>query len=281
MTARCGVASYSGTMLIAQISDCHIVDPGEMFAERTDSANGLHRAIETLLGLPSLPDLVLLTGDLVNDGTSSQYDRLLDLLRPLAGIPLLPIPGNHDDRGELRDRFPTTLPAGRADDPLDLVYDIGPVRVIALDTTIPGRHDGDLTDDQLRWLDDHLMRAPDRPTIIAQHHPPIISGMVAMDEACGFAAHDREAVVLNRHRHVEAVVSGHLHRSLQRRYAGTVSITCPSTAGGLALGLDGEPVHYTTEPTGLLLHHWRDHFGLVSHLVPVGDFESWSPSWAT
>ncbi len=281
MMARAGGGSYSGAMLIAQISDCHIVDPGELFAERTDSADGLRRAIETLLGLPSMPDLVLLTGDLVNDGTPSQYDHLLDLLGPLDGIPLLPIPGNHDDRGELRARFPTALPAGGADDPLDLVHDLGPIRLIALDTTIPGRHDGDLSDGQLSWLDEQLTLSPDRPTIVAQHHPPISSGMVAMDEACGFAAHDREAEVLNRHTHVEAVVSGHLHRSLQRRYAGTVSITCPSTAGGLALGLDGGPVHYTTEPTGFLLHHWRDRVGLVSHLFPVGQFESWSPSWAT
>jgi 3',5'-cyclic AMP phosphodiesterase CpdA len=172
------------------------------------------------------------------------------------------------------------LPSGSDDEPIDVVHDVGTVRVVALDTTIPGRHDGDLTDRQLVWLDEQLGRAPERPTIVAQHHPPISSGMVWMDEMCGFAAADREAVVIGRHQHVEAVVSGHLHRSLQRRYAGTVSITCPSTAGALALGLRGGPVEYTTEPTGLLLHHWRENAGLVSHLVPLGDFESWSPAWS-
>jgi 3',5'-cyclic AMP phosphodiesterase CpdA len=267
-------------MLIAQISDCHIVDPGELFAERTDSAEGLRRAIETIRGLPIAPDLVLLTGDLVNDGTPAQYDHLVELLDDL-GVPMLPIPGNHDDRQQLRARFATTLPAGDADEPLDVVYDVGPLRVVALDTTIPGRHDGDLTEQQLSWLDEQLGHAPDRPTIVAQHHPPISSGIVWMDETCGFAASDREAEVLRRHAHVEAVVSGHLHRSLQRRYAGTVSITCPSTAGALALALAGGTVEYSTEPTGFLLHHWRDAAGLVSHVVPVGHFESWSPSWAT
>lgn len=267
-------------MLIAQISDCHIGDPGSLFADRTDSADGLRRAIETIVDLPVAPDLVLLTGDLVDDGTASQYDRLLELLGGLR-IPVLPIPGNHDDRRQLRNRFPTILPSGSDDEPIDVVHDVGPIRVVALDTTIPGRHDGDLTDRQLVWLDEQLGRAPERPTIVAQHHPPISSGIVWMDEMCGFAATDREAVVLGRHRHVEAVVSGHLHRSLQRRYAGTLSITCPSTAGALALGLGGGPVEYTTEPTGLLLHHWREHAGLVSHLVPLGDFESWSPAWST
>jgi 3',5'-cyclic AMP phosphodiesterase CpdA len=267
-------------MLIAQISDCHIVDPGSMFADRTDSAEGLRRAVDTIVDLPIAPDLVLLTGDLVNDGTPSQYDHLLELLGGLQ-IPMLPIPGNHDDRRQLRSRFPTMLPSGSDDEPIDVVHDVGPVRVVALDTTIPGRHDGDLTDRQLAWLDEQLGRAPDRPTIVAQHHPPISSGMVWMDAMCGFAAADREAVVIGRHRQVEAVVSGHLHRSLQRRYAGTVSITCPSTAGALALGLRGGLVEYTTEPTAFLLHHWRENAGLVSHLVPVGDFESWSPAWVT
>jgi 3',5'-cyclic AMP phosphodiesterase CpdA len=266
-------------MLIAQISDCHIVDPGSMFADRTDSAEGLRRAVDTIVNLPIAPDLVLLTGDLVNDGTASQYDHLLELLGGLQ-IPMLPIPGNHDDRRQLRSRFPTMLPSGSDDEPIDVVHDVGPIRIVALDTNIPGRHDGDLTRRQLAWLDEQLGRAPDRPTIVAQHHPPISSGMVWMDEMCGFAAADREAVVIGRHQHVEAVVSGHLHRSLQRRYAGTVSITCPSTAGALALGLRGGPVEYTTEPTGLLLHHWRENAGLVSHLVPLGDFESWSPAWS-
>lgn len=272
--------SYSGEMLIAQISDCHIVDRGELFAERTNSADGLRRAVETVNRLPITPDLVLLTGDLVNDGTPSQYDHLVDLLDGLA-IPLLPIPGNHDDRQQLRARYPATLPAGDADEPLDVVYDAGRVRIVALDTTIPGRHDGDLSDGQLRWLDEQLGRDPDRPTIVAQHHPPVSSGVVWMDEACGFAAGDREADVLRRHSNVEAVVSGHLHRSLQRRYAGTVSITCPSTAGSLALGLEGGPVSYTTEPTGVLVHHWREGIGLVSHVVPIGSFETWTPTWAS
>lgn len=273
-------ASYSGRMLIAQISDCHIVDPNELFAERTNSADGLRRAIETLQRLPVPPDLVLLTGDLVNDGTPSQYDHLVELLGGL-DVPLLPIPGNHDDRQQLRERFSTVLPPGDPDEPIDVVYDLDALRVVALDTTIPGRHDGALSDDQLDWLDARLAEVPDTPTIVAQHHPPVSSGIVWMDADNGFASGGREEEVLRRHGHVEAVVSGHLHRSFQRRFAGTVSITCPSTAGSVGLALFGGPVEYTTEPTAMLLHHWRDDAGLVSHVLPVGPFDSWSPSWAT
>ncbi len=267
-------------MLIAQISDCHIVDRGDLFADRVDSAAGLRCAIEAINGLGGRPDMVLLTGDLVNDGTPSQYDHLCELLDALH-LPLLPIPGNHDDRQELRARFGNVLPPGGPDDPVDVVHDVGPLRIIGLDTTIPGHHDGALSDAQLAWLDMQLAAAPERPTILAQHHPPVESGIVWMDETCGFASGEREAEVVRRHAQVEAVVSGHLHRSFQRRYASTISVTCPSTASQLALALDGGPVEYTTQPTGLLLHHWRAGQGLVSHVMPSGTHEAWSPSWDT
>jgi 3',5'-cyclic AMP phosphodiesterase CpdA len=275
---RADRAPYSGEMLIAQISDSHIVDRGELFAERVDSAAGLRAAIDTVNALETQPDLVLLTGDLVNDGTGSQYDHLVELLDGLRA-PVLPLPGNHDDRRHLRSSFGAALPAGGPDDPIDLVHDVGAMRVIALDTTIPGRQDGALTGGQLEWLDAQLAAAPERPTIVAQHHPPHASGIAWMDDMCGFASGDDEADVIRRHDHVEAVVSGHLHRALQRRYAGSVSITCPSTASPLALALDGGPVEYTDQPTGFLLHHWRPEQGLVSHVVSVGDYEAWSPPW--
>lgn len=266
-------------MLIAQLSDCHIVDRGEPFADRVDSAAGLRAAIATVNELETMPDLVLLTGDLVNHGTASQYDHLVELLGEL-DCPILPLPGNHDDRRELRERFPI-LPSGGPDDPIDLVHDVGPIRIVALDTTIPGRHDGRLTDAQLQWLDRQLAANADRPTIVAQHHPPITSGVAWMDHGAGFASGDREAEVLRRHDHVEAVVSGHLHRAFQRRYAGTIAVTCPSTASQLALDLVGSVPIYSAEPTGLLLHHWRDGCGLTSHVIPIGVHDSWSPSWAT
>jgi 3',5'-cyclic AMP phosphodiesterase CpdA len=266
-------------MLIAQISDCHIVDPGSLFADRIDSAAGLRAAVETINDLELAPDLVLATGDLVNDGTSAQYDHLQELLADLRA-PFVPMPGNHDDRTELRRRFPAVLRDGAADEPLDFTLDLGPVRLVCLDTTIPGRHDGHLTASQLDWLDHELSSAPERPTIVAQHHPPVSSGVIWMDERCGFQGGDNEAAVLGRHPQVEAVVSGHLHRAFHSRYAGTVAVTCPSTACQLALGLATEATRYSAEPTGFALHHWRADVGLTSHIVPTGMFDTWAPSWA-
>ena len=266
-------------VLIAQISDCHIVDPGDPFVSRVDSAAGLRAAVETINTLALQPDLVLGTGDLVNDGTTPQYDHLQSVLADLRA-PFVPLPGNHDDRTELRRRYPDVVPAGSPDEPIDFVVDGHDVLVVAIDTTIPGRHEGTLRDPQLTWLDRQLA-ATDRPVIVAQHHPPLPSGVGSMDELCGFDASERLAAVLGRHRHVEAVVCGHLHRAYQHRFAGTIAVVCPSTASQLALELGGGATRYTSEPTGLLLHHWRPEVGLTSHVVPLGTYESWLPDWAT
>ena len=265
-------------MLIAQISDCHIVEPGRLFVDRVDSAAGLRATVASINALELQPDVVLATGDLVNDGTAVQYDHFDALVAELRA-PLVPLPGNHDDRGELRRRHPGLLPGGDDDTPIDHVLDAGAVRIVCLDTTIPDRHDGRLTRAQLAWLDATLAGAPDRPTLVAQHHPPLPSGMVWMDRHCSFDGGDGEAEVIGRHPHVVAVVSGHLHRSLHARFGGTIGVTCPSTACQMALGLVGEYIRYTSEPTAFALHHWRDGGALTSHTVPVGHFDTWSPTW--
>ncbi len=264
-------------MLIAQITDCHIVEPDGLMADRVDPASGLRAAIDLINRLNPLPDLVLATGDLVNDGGATQYDHLDSMLRALS-MPVLAIAGNHDDRTELRSRF-TDLPKGGPDDTIDYVVDDFPVRLIGLDTSIPGRHDGRVTTDQMIWLDRQLSAARERPTIIFQHHPPFASGIPWMDRDAGFTGAELEASVLRRHEHVEAIVCGHVHRAIHHRFAGTVASSCPSTAVQLALDLSGAVPSYTNEPSAIALHQYTDGV-LNSHIVPVVVADRWSPSWA-
>ena len=264
-------------MLIAQITDCHIVEPGGSMADRVDPADGLRRAITLINALDPQPDLVLATGDLVNDGTAAQYDHLLSLLGQLLA-PLLAIPGNHDDRTEMRHRF-AQLPAGGPLDPIDFVVDDHELRLICLDTTIPGRHDGRLTADQIAWLDDQLAADGERPTLIVQHHPPFPSGLPQMDRECGFVGAELEAGVLRRYGNVEAVLCGHLHRSIHRRFGGTVASSCPSTAVQLALDFNDRQIQYTDEPAAVALHQFSGG-AINSHLAPICSADRWVPSWA-
>jgi 3',5'-cyclic AMP phosphodiesterase CpdA len=264
-------------MLIAHLTDCHVVEPGALVADRVDTAAALRRAVAVIRTMEPRPEVVLATGDLVNDGRPGQYDHLMALLEPL-DQPVLPIPGNHDVRSEVRARFPV-VPDGPDDAPVDYVVDDHPVRLIGLDTSIVGSHAGRLSDRQLAWLDERLGEAPERPTLLFQHHPPFRSGIAHMD-AMGLDGIERLASVLVRYRNVEAVVCGHLHRAIQARFAGTIASCWPSTGAQLALQLTDGPIRYTSEPAAVALHRWDPAGGFTSHLVPVVDREEWTPAWA-
>jgi 3',5'-cyclic AMP phosphodiesterase CpdA len=265
-------------VLIAQITDCHVVADGELVADRVDSAAALARTVEQINALPTRPDLVVATGDLVNDGRAREYDRFQELIAGLAP-PLVLLPGNHDDRSELRARYPE-LPRGGPDDPIDRVLDLGPLRLVLVDTQVPGRIGGAISAAQVGWLDEVLTAAPDRPTVVFQHHPPFATGIGFMD-AEAFTGGAAYAAMIARHHHVELISCGHLHRAIVHRFGGTVAATWPSTCVTLDLGLGDAPIRYTDEPTGFVLHAWEPGTGLRSHLVPIGAHDRWTPSWAS
>ena len=156
-------------MLIAQITDSHILAPGELLSDRVDTAALLATAVAHLNALRPRPDLVRCTGDLVNDGLPAQYANAAAILAALE-IPLVLVPGNHDDRSQLRAHFPQ-VPPGGPDDRIDYVLDDHPLRIVGLDTTVPGHGGGRIVAEQAAWLDGVLGAAPDRATMIFQHHP--------------------------------------------------------------------------------------------------------------
>ncbi|HTZ76948.1 MAG TPA: phosphodiesterase, partial [Stellaceae bacterium] len=117
-----------------------------------------------------------------------------------------------------------------------------------------------------------LAAAPNQPTLVMMHHPPFATGIAHMDvhalkEPAGFAA------VIARHPQVERILCGHLHRTIDHRFAGTIAGTAPSTAHQLVLDLDpAAPAEFTFEPPGYQLHWWRDGIGLVSYTAIFGDW---------
>lgn len=264
-------------MLVAQFTDSHITAAGELVADRVDPAPGLARAVEVINGFGDEVALVLGTGDLVNDARPDEYDRLVPLLAGLRA-PFVPLPGNHDDRTELRTRF-GRLPPGSGADPIDHVVELDGLRVVCLDTTIPGRHDGALSAAQLAWLDGVLEAAPAVPTIVAQHHPPFPSGLQSMDRAFGFVTAEAEAAVLGHHAQVLAVVAGHYHRAMTTRFGGTVAMSAPSCAVQLAPDFTVSEALYTTETPALMIHRVVG-TSMTSHVVSVAQTTAWVPEWA-
>lgn len=274
-------------MIIAQLSDPHIFEPGRSMEGRVDTAAQLVAALHAVAELGDMVAAVVLSGDLVNDGLGEQYDHLGELLGTAiaAGVgPFLPVVGNHDDREHFRALFAPLVPeiGGRADDPVHYVVDrfvaAGGPRIVVLDTTVPGRHDGYLDDGDVSWLNRTLGDAPHTPTVVVQHHPAFMSGVGFMDQY-GLRGASHEARVLEGHRQVRAVWSGHLHRHCVSTVGGVVAVGAPSTAAQVWLDLANGGTAYSSEPGAHMLHHVGcDPY--VSHVVSESAGERWVPSWA-
>ena len=239
-------------MLIAQITDTHIKPQGALAYGRIDTAPYLARAVEHPLGLRPRPDLVLAPGDLVDGGRPDEYRRLHDLLAPLSMPEHAYLP-----RGG---RF------------MQYVVEGYPVRLLALDTLVPGQVGGLLCAERLGWLAARLEEAPARPTMIFMHHPPFATGIAQMD-AHGLANAGEFAEVVSRHRHIQRIVCGHLHRPIQALVGGTLATTAPSTAHQIALDFEDEPLAFTMEPPACQLHVWNPATGLVTHTSYIGQFD--------
>jgi 3',5'-cyclic-AMP phosphodiesterase len=254
-------------LIIAQISDLHIKQPGQNAYGRVDVAAALIRMIEVLNGLAPRPALVVITGDLVDGGTPAEYAHLRGLLDALQ-LPLCVMPGNHDNRGAMRAAFGDQPFA--ATDALNQIRSTGPLDILALDSSVPGQPHGLLEQETLAWLDTALARSPQRPALIFLHHPPFRTGIWHMDRQNLTNANDLMRL-LARHRQVRLVGCGHVHRHVVSNLAEVPVIICPGTSHAVALDLDHSMVpSFRMETPGLLLHVWSDETqALVSHAINV------------
>jgi 3',5'-cyclic AMP phosphodiesterase CpdA len=258
-------------MIVCQISDLHVKANGKLSYGVVDCAAMLARCVEHVVGLKQRPDLVAVTGDLVDAGRPEEYAVLKALLAPLP-MPYFLIPGNHDEREALREAFPEHAYLGQWDPFVQYAIEDWPVRILALDTVIPGASGGTLCSERIAWLAARLEEQPRRPTVVIMHHPPFSTGIRHMDDI-GLTGAEALAAVLASYPNVERVLCGHLHRPIQTRFAGTIASTCPSPAHQVALDLDPRaPSRFMMEPPGYQLHQWSEANGIVSHTAFIGEF---------
>lgn len=262
-----GAAVREPVMLITQITDIHISTPGTRAHDLYDTPGHLRRWVARLNALSPRPDLVLATGDLVNEGQPDEYRILAEILAWLE-IPIYLMPGNHDDRDNLRAAFPEHGYLGGTGAFINYVIEDHPLRIIALDTTIPGEVGGEVCPARLTWLSARLSEASVQPTLVAMHHPPFDTGIPAMDTV-GLEGKAEFADVVRPHRQIRRIVAGHLHRTIQGTVGGHTATTAPGTAHQLGLTLEPrQRPMITREPPAAHLHLWRGHKGgLVSHTL--------------
>jgi 3',5'-cyclic AMP phosphodiesterase CpdA len=230
-------------VLLAQLSDLHV---GAAW-EGNDPLPRLERAIAAVRALPNPVDAVLVSGDLTDDGSEENY-RLARRLLDSFEVPVYVLPGNHDDRARIRQAF--DLP-GDGDEPVDYTAEVGELRLVVLDSSVPGQDPGGFDSEQLRRLDAELDRESERPTILAMHHPPLTTGVPEWD-AINLVASERRALaeVVARHPQLRAIVGGHLHRVAASALAGCPVLSAPSTY--LQGYPDFQPEHFEGEEMGLV-----------------------------
>jgi Icc protein len=247
--------------LLAQLSDPHVgADWGD-----GDPVAGLAAAVDAVVAMPQRPDAVLVSGDLAEHADDSEYEQVRELLAPL-GTRVHVLAGNHDDRRAVRRHFEIAAADGEY---LQYSVDLGLLRLVVGDTTRPGADSGELDSARLDWLDAELAEAPDTPTVLAMHHPPLVTGVPAWDEILLPAA-DRRALasVLERHQQVRRLVAGHVHRAMTGDLAGRVVQTVPSTYLQARLNFDSDRIELVQGPASFALHALLDG-EVVSHLQPV------------
>jgi 3',5'-cyclic AMP phosphodiesterase CpdA len=247
--------------LLVQLSDPHI---GADWAPG-DASAGFAAVVEAVRALPQAPDAVLVSGDLADHATDSEYEQAREMLASI-GVPGYVLPGNHDDRRALRRHFGVP---GADGEPVQYSVDLGPLRLVVLDTTRPGEDPGALDAARLDWLDGELAAAATPPTLIAMHHPPLVTGVPAWDDF-GLSDADRRALgaVVDRHPQVRGFVAGHVHRIMSSELAGRPVLTVPSTYVQARPSFASGEIEWTNEPSGFALHTLLDG-ELISHVQPV------------
>ncbi len=251
-------------MIVAQITDAHMTLPDRRLFGDYDPVPALRRTLKALAAQIPRPDIVLFTGDLTEHGLPAEYAAVRALLADF-DLPLAVIPGNHDRR--------ETFAAAFAEGPayaghgafLHLVLEDWPLRLIGLDTIVPGESRGLLCEARLDWIAARLGEAPDRDTVIFMHHPPFATGIGFMD-AIACENGDRLAELVAAHGRVLRVLCGHVHRPVHVAFGGTIASICPGIAYQVPLRLDltASP-DLLSQPPAFQLHVWTPECGLVTH----------------
>jgi 3',5'-cyclic-AMP phosphodiesterase len=253
-------------MLIAQITDIHLGfepnNPAEFNRKRLD------QTLRTLTTMKPQPDLLLVTGDMADEGDDRiSYRRMRSALAGVS-IPVWFCMGNHDSREGFTEYFPH-VPT--ADGFIQYAIEDYPLRILVLDTLEVGRHGGGFCEVRAAWLRARLAEQSERKTLIVLHHPPIETGLSWMTENPDAEWVARLEAIVSAQNNIVGLIAGHLHRPVVTSWAGTTLAVCPSTAPQVALDLDridpdrpdGRPM-IVADPPAYAIHYWNGE-RLISH----------------
>mgnify|MGYP000459640346 CR=1 FL=1 len=254
---------------LLHISDTHLLAGGGSLYDRVPSEVHLRRLFAEFEASGARPDAIVFTGDLADRGEPDAYRRLRAIVEPVAddlGARVVWVMGNHDERGAFRREL---LDEPASDAPVDAVVDLDGLRVVSLDSTVPGRHHGEVSPEQLEWLRGVLATPAPHGTILAMHHPPMPS---VLDLAVSVELRDQSALAASLvGTDVRAILAGHLHYSSTASVAGIPVSVASATCYTQDLNV---PVGGTRGRDGArafnLVHVYPS--TVVHSVVPLGEF---------
>lgn len=250
-------------MLIAQISDTHILGRESDHPAAPRRADGLRRCVADINR--QQPDAVIFTGDTVQHGQPDEYALLREMLAPL-DAPLYLVPGNRDDNDALRTAFGELDYLSANGNFLHYAIEDHDIRLVGIDSTSRGERKGVFCEAREAWLDDVLSERPDCPTVLYIHHPPFdvddhyVGGYRRPAEAAALAD------VVSRHTQAAGLLCGHVHCLVERPWAGTIARVMPSVAVDLRMAVDESGAG---DQPAYMLHRLSDKPGIVSEVRRV------------
>ncbi|GAA1842949.1 phosphodiesterase [Microbacterium koreense] len=261
---------------LLHLSDTHLLAGDRRLAGRFDTAENLARTLDAVERMRLRPDAIVFTGDLTDVGEPEAYRALRAAVEPFAeglGAPVVWVAGNHDERPALRAGL---LDAAPSEEPVTGVWDLEGLRVVALDSSVPGWHHGDLDESQLRWLSEVLAEPAPLGTLLALHHPPLPSHIPLFDI---LELRNQSALAdVIAGSDVRGILAGHLHYSTSGTFAGVPVSVAAATCYTMNLARPAAEVNGMDAGQSFHLVHVYDE--TITHAVvpvvdaPTGDFFS-------
>ena len=263
-------------MLIAHISDTHVVEQGKKAYGLVPTSEFFERCVKHMNELEPKIDVVLITGDLCNNPTFEENIRASEILKELK-IPYFIVPGNHDKRSYLLNSFSEVGCPTEMDDFIQYVVDDYPIRLIALDSTIEGKPGGELCPKRLAWLDKELAKDKEKPTILFLHHPPVRYSVHETDTD-GFIGAEDFGDIVEKYSNIKRILCGHVHMNC---HAGWRNTTISSSASmGMQLNIDltlEKESEFMIELPSYQLHYQIANSELISYVMSVSGVDAPGP----
>ncbi|AXH36807.1 phosphodiesterase [Humibacter sp. BT305] len=254
---------------LLHISDTHLLARRGKLYDRVDSTAYLEQLFDELEASGGRPEAIVFTGDLADKGEADAYRNLRAIVEPAAqrlGARVIWVMGNHDQRRAFRAGLFGEVPTDKS---VDRVYDVNGLRVITLDSTVPGHHHGEVSGEQLDWLAEELAIPAPHGTILAMHHPPVPS---VLDLAVSVELRDQRSLAeVVEGSDIRSIIAGHLHYSTTATFAGIPVSVASATCYTQDLNVETGGTRGRDGAQGFNLVHVYEHTVLHS-VVPLGSF---------